>query len=207
MTWLARGVREALTACIVAVLLALLFRTFVLQVYRVPSVSMEPTLRAGDLLVVNKFVHRRGSDRWNPWLPQRPVDRGDVLVFPNPTEPGDLLVKRCVARDGDHVQIRDKELLLEREAVAEVHPRRSDDRIYPDSAFLPTDLRTRDQFGPVVVPHQELFCLGDNRDQSLDSRHWGTIEERRVVGLAVLGVRRPVAETDLAPAPWMFRIR
>ena len=207
MIWLARGAREALTACIVAVLLALLFRTFVLQVYRVPSVSMEPTLLAGDLLVVNKFVLRRGSDRWNPWLPQRPVDRGDVLVFPNPTEPGDLLVKRCVAQDGDHVQIRDKELLLERETVTEDRPRRLDERIYPDSAFLPTELRTRDQFGPVVVPHQELFCLGDNRDQSLDSRHWGTIEERRVVGLAVLGVRKPAGVTDGTPTPRVFRIR
>lgn len=207
MTWLGRGVREALSACIVAVLLALLLRTFVLQVYRVPSVSMEPTLRAGDLLVVNKFVLRRGGDRWNPWLPQRPVDRGDVLVFPNPTAPGDLLVKRCVARDGDHVQIRDKELLLEREAVIEDRARRVDERIYPDSAFLPKPLRTRDQFGPIVVPHQELLCLGDNRDHSLDSRHWGTIEERRVVGLAVVGVRRSPPDVEGGAAPHVFRIR
>lgn len=206
MTWLLRGLREALIACIIAVLLALLFRTFVLQVYRVPSESMEPTLRAGDLLVVNKFVLRRNGARWNPWLPQRPVDRGDVLVFPHPTRPGDLLVKRCVARDGDHVQIRDKELLLDREVVAEALAHRTDERVYPDSTFLPRPLRTRDQFGPVVVPHQELFCLGDNRDRSLDSRHWGTIEERRVVGLAMLGVRWPKPAGDLPATPHVFRI-
>ena len=207
MTWLVRMAREVFTACIIAVLLALLFRTFVLQVYRVPSVSMEPTLRAGDLLVVNKFVLRRGSDQWNPWLPQRPVDRGDVLVFPNPSEAGDLLVKRCVAREGDHVQLRDKELLLQREVVTEPSARRNDERVYPDSTFLPENLRTRDQFGPVVVPHQELFCLGDNRDQSLDSRHWGTIEERRLVGLAVLGVRSSATTEGADPGSRVFRIR
>lgn len=207
MTWLGRGVRETLTACAVAVLLALLLRTFVFQVYRVPSTSMEPTLGAGDLLVVNKFVLRRGGDLWNPWLPQRPVDRGDVLVFPDPTQPGDLLVKRCVAIGGDHVQIRDKELVLEREAVIEPGAQRVDERIYPNSAFLPEPFRTRDQFGPVVVPRQELFCLGDNRDRSLDSRHWGTIEQRRVVGLAVLGVRRPAGAVDGASLPNLFRIR
>ena len=101
------------------------------------------------------------------------------------------MIKRCLAGAGDHVQIRDKVLYINRERVEEPYATNRDERVYPASSFLPNNYRVRDQFGPIVVSSSDLFCLGDNRDHSLDSRHWGTVEERRAVGQAIFALRPP----------------
>ncbi len=184
--------RDALDAAILAVLLGLLVRTFVVQLYRVPSDSMEPQLRAGDFVVVNKLMLRPPSrSTLNPWLPQRRPADGDVLVFPHPLDRARLLIKRCVAGSGEVLQIKDKALLVDRELVLESYIQHSDPNVYPASSFLPEEVRVRDQFGPLVIAEGGLFCLGDNRDRSLDSRHWGAIESSSVVGQAIVGVRGP----------------
>ena len=183
--------RDVLHAAILAVLLGLLLRTFVIQVYRVPSTSMEPLLRTGDLVMVNKLVQRTSRGHLNPWLPQRHPAKGDVLVFPQPLEGTALLVKRCVASSGEILQIKDKVLLVNRERVEEPYIEHQDSNTYSASSFLPEEVRVRDQFGPIIIAEGGLFCLGDNRDRSRDSRHWGEVESSSVVGQAVVGFRRP----------------
>lgn len=202
MIRLGRWARDILEASIVAVLLGLLVRTFIVQAYRVPSASMEPGLRPGDYVLVNKLLLGDRRREWpNPWLPQRPTARGDILVFPHPSESHRLLIKRCLAGSGAHVQIRDKVLFIDREIVQEDYVVLNDDRVYPASSFLPRQFRVRDQFGPAVVSEGGLFCLGDNRDQSLDSRHWGSVETQRVVGRAVIGFRMRRATPSATAEP------
>ncbi len=191
--------RDVLSVSLLAVLLGLFLRTFVVQIYTVPSDSMEPLLLAGDYVLVNKLIaHAPGAPNLNPWLPQREPGRTDVLVFPHPLDSERLLIKRCLAAGGELVHIRDKALLIDHEAVFEPYVEHRDERTYSTSTFLPEEVRVRDQYGPKMVSPGGLFCLGDNRDASLDSRHWGEVEASRVVGQAVGGLR---------PATGLFRIR
>jgi signal peptidase I len=170
--------REYLEVLLVALVVALYARTFLLQAFRVPSDSMAPNLVAGDHVLVNKFVF---ADR-SPWLPTRTVRRNDLVVFRLPGEPQHLLVKRCVGLSGDVVELRDKRFYVNEVAVDEPWVVHRDPRVYPRSRFAPGELRTRDNYGPIRVPPGHLFCLGDNRDESRDSRSFGSIPERDVLG-------------------------
>jgi signal peptidase I len=139
---------------------------------------MAPNLIAGDHVLVNKFVFTRGA----PWLPTRGARRNDLVVFRLPGEPRQLLVKRCVGAGGDLVELRDKRLFLDEQPVEEPWAVHRDPRVYPSSRFAPSELRSRDNFGPIRVPAGHLFCLGDNRDESRDSRTFGAVPERDVLG-------------------------
>jgi signal peptidase I len=174
--------REYLEVLLVALVVALYARTFLLQAFRVPSDSMAPNLRAGDHLLVNKFLFGGGA----PWLPTREVRRHDLVVFRLPEAPEEVLVKRCVALGGERVELRDKVLFVEDQPVAEPWVVHRDQHVYPSSAFTPPELRSRDNYGPVRVPTGHLFCLGDNRDESRDSRSFGTVPEERVLGQPLL---------------------
>lgn len=192
--WLRRTVggtalwlRDLSRALLVAVLLALFVRVWVLQVFEIPTASMEPALLRGDHVLVNRFVFGLGAADAPEWLPMRPPQRGDVVVFRFPPDPSRNYVKRALGLPGDVVEIVDKELRLEGEAVDEAaYATHIDSRVYKRSLFLHDGYRKRDNFGPVVVPPRHYFVLGDNRDDSYDSRFWGQVSRRLLKGRVLL---------------------
>lgn len=173
------AVSELASVLLVSVLLALFARTWLVQGYAIPSESMEPGLRPGDHVLVNKFIYG-GS-----FLGQRPVGRGDVVIFDRP-EDGTRVIKRCVAVAGDTVELRDKQLYINQQPVDEsTYAQHSDAHTYPSSDLLDVDLRWRDNLAPLELTEGQLFMLGDHRDVSLDSRAWGPVDRNRVVGHAI----------------------
>ncbi len=173
--------REYAEAIIVALVLALIIRTFVVQAFKIPSGSMEPTLEIGDHILVNKFLFGIKipftSINLFPWeSPQR----GDVIVFIYPLEPEKDFIKRVIAVGGDTVRIVNKKLYINGTEVPDPHA------VYKEDTILPADQQKRDNFGPVTVPKGALFVLGDNRDRSLDSRFWGFVPLEDVRGKAFI---------------------
>lgn len=190
MTLLARigGLtRDLFRTVLVAALLACFARAFLLQAFRIPSVSMTPGLVVGDHLLVNKFVFGPTVGDWERrWLPIRSPRRSDVVVFRYPMAPDRDFVKRVVALPGDRLRIRDKRVIVDGVELDEAdRVTFSDERTYPDVPLLDERFRRRDNFGPVEVPAGGLFVLGDNRDRSSDSRYWGPVPRHFVKGLAV----------------------
>jgi len=172
--------REYVEALLMALLLALFIRSFVVQAFKIPSGSMLPTLLIGDHILVNKFLYGLR-------LPY-PIDemivqwgqpeRGDIVVFVFPRDPSKDFIKRVVAVEGDTVEIRHKQLYINGEQVEDLHATFADsDREIPGP---------RDNFGPLVVPPQKLFVMGDNRDRSHDSRFWGLVDLDEVKGKAFM---------------------
>ena len=173
--------REYAEAIIVALVLALIIRTFVVQAFKIPSGSMEPTLEIGDHILVNKFIYGVKipftSINLFPWeSPQR----GDVIVFIYPLEPDKDFIKRVIGVGGDTVRIVNKKLYINGVEVSDPHA------VYKEDMILPGDMQKRDNFGPVTVPRGNLFVLGDNRDRSLDSRFWGFVPLEDVRGKAFI---------------------
>ncbi|MFQ6008787.1 MAG: signal peptidase I [Candidatus Zixiibacteriota bacterium] len=162
--------REYLETAVIAVIAATLLRIFIVSAYRVNSASMEDTLLEGDFIFVNKLAYKYGG------TPQA----GDIIVFKYPNNPKKEFIKRIVALPGQTVQIADKVLYVD-EQVAEIpiHSKNIDKRI------IPADLSFRDNFGPYVVPPENYFVLGDNRDDSRDSRFWGPVPKENIKGKAV----------------------
>ncbi len=175
---------ELLELLVTALVLALFVRTFLFQAFSIPSGSMEQGLLVGDKILVNKFIYSQQGPTWlSGLLPTRPVQRGDVVVFRYPLDPDRNFVKRCVAQPNDTVELAQRRLLINGTEVDESgYTHYTDDRIYPRNVALPDALRTRDNYGPYTLPPESYFCLGDNRNNSNDSRHWGTVPAANVKG-------------------------
>lgn len=165
--------REYLESILIAAILALFIRTFVFQAFKIPTGSMEPNLMVGDHIVVNKFVYAPGGSVFG-LLPTRPVERGDVVVFRAPQEPDTDFIKRIVAVGGDTVEMHDGLLYVNGEAVDE-----------PYASYNSRYGSARD-FERREIPEGHYFALGDNRDNSRDSRYWGTVPHDLVKGQAVV---------------------
>ncbi len=177
--------REWYESLLVAGIFVLFVRTFVVQTYQVPTGSMEKTILVGDHLLVNKFAYAPRLEGWARLLPYRDVHRGDIIVFKKPGDdvnPGNVLVKRGIAGPGDTVVVRDKALWVNGQPADGPHVEHSDPEVYPNDPAIPDMARRRDQFGPVVVPPGSWFGMGDNRDNSLDSRYWGAIPRENIFG-------------------------
>jgi len=180
-------IREYVEAIILAAILTIVIRGLVVQAFRIPSGSMEDTLLVGDFLFVNKMIYGSEIDigySGNRFVYYRfPAIRdpkpGDVIVFRFPDDPARDLIKRCVAVAGQTVEIRDKVLYVDGVAREEPYAMHKDPRV------LPGETNTRDNFGPFVVPQGHLFMLGDNRDNSHDSRFWGALPRNLVKGKAM----------------------
>ena len=171
-------VREYAEAIILALILALFIRTFVIQAFKIPSPSMVPTLLIGDHILVNKFLFGFQipfSD--GKIMAIREPERGDVIVFKYPKDRRLDFIKRCVAVGGETVEVRDKEVFINGELVT-----------FPQAIFLDEGslLSGRDTFGPVTVPEGKVFVMGDNRDNSNDSRFWGYVDLADVKGKAMV---------------------
>lgn len=157
--------REYAEALITAVLLALAVRAFVVQAFVIPSGSMLPTLRIGDYLLVNKLVYLF-----------RPIRRGDIIVFKFPQDETRDFIKRVVGLPGETLKIRGRQVFIDGKPLQEPYAMYSESP--PFGSPAPYDL------APMVIPPGHLFMMGDNRDNSLDSRSWGLLEESKVVGEA-----------------------
>jgi signal peptidase I len=178
--------REWYESLLVAGVFVLFVRTFVVQTYQVPTGSMEKTILVGDHLLVNKFAYGPRLPGLAKLLPYRDVHRGDIIVFKKPGDDRDdnnVLVKRAVGVPGDLLQVRDKALYANGKAADGPYVQHIDPDTYaagdprvPESSVL------RDQFGPYRVPPVSYFGMGDNRDNSLDSRFWGPIPRENIFG-------------------------
>ncbi|MGQ9694787.1 MAG: signal peptidase I [Thermodesulfobacteriota bacterium] len=173
--------REYAEAIIIALALAFLIRTFVVQAFKIPSGSMEPTLEIGDHILVNKFIYGIKIPFTSIRLfPLEKPKRGDVVVFIYPLDPSKDFIKRVVAIEGDTVQIINKKLIINGAEVPDPHA------VYKDDTVFPAEVQKRDNFGPIKVPQGCLFVLGDNRDRSLDSRFWGFVPIEDLRGKAFI---------------------
>jgi len=179
--------REYYEAILVAFILALFVRTFVFENFKIPTGSMEDNLLVGDHLVVNKCIFGHGSlGILDAVMPQRLPRRGDVVVFKFPEKPRRDFIKRCIGIAGDTIEIRRKKLYLNGVLQNESYVVHKDSNTWGPSEGVPARLRIRDNFGPYTVPPNSIFCLGDNRDNSLDSRYWGPVPLDHVKGRALL---------------------
>lgn len=175
-------VREVVETFLVAIFVVLFATTFVVQNSVIPTASMEDTLLIGDYLLVNKLVFAPAdANDPMPWLAQRPIRRGDVVVFKFPNDPTIDYIKRVVGLPGDVVEIRAKRVLIDGAPLDEPYKRHKTGLVYPRG---PGPEGTRDNFGPVTVPEGSLFVMGDNRDYSADSREWRFVPRDHVMGRA-----------------------
>jgi signal peptidase I len=187
--------RELAEAAGVAVVFALYVRTFLVQAFEVPTPSMEKTVLVGDHVLVNKFVFApHAASPLARWLPYRSVRRGDVFVFKYPVSPERDFIKRVVGLPGDTVAIRDKELFVNGARQSEPRAFHSDSLVRADDALLSVSYRRRDQLPPTTVPGGAYFALGDNRDDSNDSRLWGPVPAGNVKGRALFVYWSPPPE-------------
>jgi signal peptidase I len=177
--------REYLEALLIAVVFATFARTFVFQAFKIPSGSMEENLLIGDHILVNKFIYGPRTSRLErALLPFRDVRRGDVVVFRWPVDPSRDFIKRAVGLPGDVVKFVDKRLYVNGRPVAdESYTYHNDPVTYPRGPAQSPG-HSRDNFGPVRVPPGSYFCLGDNRDNSHDSRFWGVVPASHLKGRA-----------------------
>jgi signal peptidase I len=199
ITEITREVRRGFIAeWTVTVILLLFATTTLVQAFVIPSASMETTLLIGDHVLVDKLVFSPAGPLTKHLLPYREVRRGDIIVFRFPLNIQEDYVKRAIGLPGDHIHLKDKQLILNGHAVNEpyaihrtdfINPYRDNFPAAPDPGLPPSAqdmLRNHVENGDVVVPPGFLFAMGDNRDDSSDSRFWGFVPRENIVGTPVL---------------------
>jgi signal peptidase I len=214
-----RGLSDWTRSIAIALVLFLTIRTFVVEAFKIPTSSMENTLLVGDFLLVNKAVYGSRIPGTGIQIPAlKEPERGDVVVFHPPHEPHKNYVKRVVGIPLDTLEMRDKQLYRNGAPVDEPYARHEDDRgdtVHPDmrwqSGYLiastpPRYRPTRDNWGPLVVPPESYFMLGDNRDNSEDSRYWGFVSRDAIRGEPWV-VYYSFIPSAATPLPWMRRVR
>lgn len=175
------GLRENVEAILVAIVLALFIRTFVVQAFKIPSGSMKDTLLIGDHILVNKFIYGvKAPFIQKTIVPIADPKRGDIIVFEFPEDPDKDFIKRVVAVAGDTVSVRDKQVYVNGKRIEDDFAKHTDPHLIPGA------MQPRDNFGPVTVPDDSLFVMGDNRDHSYDSRFWGFVDLEAVKGKAFI---------------------
>lgn len=180
-------VRENVEALVIAIILALFIRAFVVQAFKIPSGSMENTLLIGDYILVNKFIYGVKLPFTEiTVVPVKDPQRGDIIVFKYPGDPSKDYIKRVVGIGGDTIDIRDKKVYVNGEIQQNEFAKFSDPRIFSDNHMYPENLLRRDNLGPIKVPEDKLFVMGDNRDSSNDSRFWGFVPKSAVKGKAFI---------------------
>jgi len=173
--------RENIEAILLAIVLALFIRTFIVQAFKIPSGSMEKTLLIGDHILVNKFIYGvKLPFIMTTIIPLKDPKQGDVVVFKFPEDPDKDFIKRVIGVAGDVIEVRDKKVYVNHK------PLNHDYGIYTDPYIFPRYRQPRDNFGPKVVPENSLFVMGDNRDHSYDSRFWGFVNLKAVKGKAFM---------------------
>ena len=176
-------VREYVESLLIAFVLALFVRTFVFQAFKIPTGSMEPNLLVGDHLIVNKMIFApTASGVERAFRPGRSIARGDVVVFKYPEDPERDFIKRVIGLPGDRVELRQKRVFVNDKPLQEPYAHHLDGA--PGTGPLQSD-DVRQAYGPVTVPQGQYFMMGDNRDNSQDSRFWGYLPEHYIKGQAL----------------------
>ena len=174
-------VREYAESIIIAVILALIIRTFIVQAFKIPSGSMEDTLAIGDHILVSKFIYGTKIPFTSTRLLKiRDPRRGDVIVFEYPEDPSKDFIKRVIGTPGDEVQVINKKVFVNGKPYENPH------EVHKENEIIPKEQNQRDNFGPVKVPENSYFVMGDNRDRSYDSRFWGFVTNDKIKGLAFI---------------------
>ncbi len=166
---IARKAKEWLKDLAIALIIALVIRAFFIQAFRIPSESMVPTLLVGDHLLVEKITYRF-----------REPKRGEIIVFKFPLDESKDYIKRVIGLPGDTIEVRGKEVYINGRHIEEPYA------VHLDPNVIPKEISPRDFFGPVKVPKDSYFVMGDNRDNSFDSRFWGFVPRRNIVGKALI---------------------
>lgn len=172
---------EYLEAIVTALVLALIIRAYIVQAFKIPSGSMIPTLLVGDHILVNKFIYGTKI----PFTDKRILifrkpEKGDIIVFKYPEDPRKDFIKRVIATGGDTVGERNKVVYVNGVRVLESYAH------HYDNGLRLGGNDPRDNFGPITVPKNKIFVMGDNRDQSYDSRYWGFVDLKEVLGKALI---------------------
>ena len=178
-------VREYFESIVIAVILALFVRTWVVQAFKIPTGSMENNLLIGDHLLVNKFVFGPTPLAiGRAVLPVRSIRRGDIIVFKYPEEPERDFIKRVIGLPGETIELKNKKVHVNGQPIDEpyVHFLSPPANDYQEV----TSFDVRERFGPVTVPSDSYFVMGDNRDNSQDSRYWGFLPKGYVKGKALV---------------------
>ena len=180
-------VREYFESVIIAVIQALFIRTFVVQAFKIPTGSMENNLLIGDHLLVNKFMFGPTvSSLEQTLLPVRPVKRGDVIVFKYPEEPSRDFIKRVIGLPGETLELRDKKVSINGQPLDESYVHFLEPPGTSSEFREVTSYDVRERYGPVTVPPNQYFVMGDNRDNSQDSRYWGFLRRDYIKGKALV---------------------
>jgi signal peptidase I len=178
--------REYFESIVIAVVLALFIRTFVVQAFKIPTGSMEPNLLIGDHLLVNKFMFGPAATPLEETLlPMDDLARYDVVVFKYPEEPERDFIKRVIGLPGETLEIRQKRVHIDGKPLDEPHAHFIEPA-GPPSLHEVTSFDVREQYGPVTVPAGHYFVMGDNRDNSQDSRYWGFLPRDYIKGKALV---------------------
>jgi signal peptidase I len=174
--------REYLESLVIALIFALIVKCSVVEAYKIPSGSMEDTLLIGDFLLANKFIYGAKVPLLPVHLPAiREPKAGDIVIFKYPRDPSVNYIKRCVAVEGQTVEIKDKVVYIDGKKIPDPALAKYTDK-NPNSSRRDV----RDNFGPYKVPKGHLFVMGDNRDNSADSRYWGPLPRELVLGKAMI---------------------
>jgi signal peptidase I len=175
--------REYFESLVIAVALALFVRTFVFQAFKIPTGSMEPNLLVGDHLIVNKMINAptaTGLER--AILPGRDVRRGDIIVFKYPVDPERDFIKRVIGLPGERLELRRKKVYINGKPLDEPYAHFLEP---PSPEGSPKKDDVREEYGPVTIPAGQYFMMGDNRDNSQDSRFWGFLPRSYIKGQAL----------------------
>jgi signal peptidase I len=172
---------EYIKAIGIALILAMVIRTFVVQAFKIPSGSMLQTLLIGDHILVNKFIYGTVI----PFTDKRILilttpKTGDIIVFKYPEDPSRDFIKRVIATGGDMVESKNRVIYVNGKSLDEPYARHTDGNI------IPGNMDPRDNFGPFLVPKDKFFMMGDNREQSHDSRYWGYVDISAIKGKAFI---------------------
>ena len=176
-------VREWIESLAFTIIFVLIFTSFIAQATQVPTESMKPSIMVGDHFFLDKLAFSANYPAFiRSYLPLRDLDRGDIVAFRSPTQ-GDIpFVKRLIALPGDIIKIRDKSVFVNTEKLDEPYKIHVDSSVYGADPWTPSELMARDNYGPVTLPENSYFVLGDNRDNSNDSRYWGFIRREDIIG-------------------------
>jgi len=181
--------REYIEAILIALLLALLIRTFIVQAFKIPSGSMEKTLLIGDHILVSKFSYGTHIPNEIPFINTKLFDdivlfssvpeRGDIIVFKFPKDETRDFIKRVIGLPGDLLEVRRQKVFINNKPYEDARARHTESP--SDSPLVP-----RDDFGPILIPDGHVFVMGDNRENSQDSRYWGYLDVKKIRGKALI---------------------
>jgi signal peptidase I len=211
------GLPASIQSLLATVVIAIFVITFLVQAFQIPSESMENTLLIGDYLLVDKVDYADGG-MWGRLLPYSKIERGDIVVFHYPVHPDQHFVKRVIGVPGDHIRMNGKQVWVNGTPLKEnyaIYRSAADDAYhyhFPNTDFVAAgvearwwlQMRSLVHEGELVVPPGQYFVLGDNRDESLDSRFWGFVPRANIVGRPLLiywSIRAPDEDNAFAGGP------